>query len=162
MGRPLIDLTGKKFGRWTVLARNAAPEYCGAGAHPKWFAVCECGSFGCVFATLLTRGSTLSCGCYLKERQRERNTTHGEYGTKNYWNWFGAQKRAKKFKATPPWADLERIKEIYRNRPEGHHVDHIVPLNSPLVCGLHCEDNLQYLPARANMSKRNKLLPEYA
>ncbi len=58
--------------------------------------------------------------------------------------------------ATPKWANLEKIKEIYRNRPKGYHVDHIVPLTSPKVCGLHVEYNLQYLPARENISKKNK------
>lgn len=158
MGRPLKDLSGKRFGRWTVLARNAAPEHAGAGVHPKWVCVCDCGAFGCVFGTLLVVGKSGSCGCLHRERVVARNTTHGEYGTKHYWNWFGAQKRAKKFKATPPWADLEKVRAIYRARPAGQHVDHIVPLNSPIVCGLHWEGNLQYLPARDNMSKKNKLL----
>ena len=160
MGRPLIDLTGKKFGRWTVAARLPNAKYSGAGAHPKWICICDCGAFGAVFGTLLVGGTSQSCGCFRTDRLVVRNTTHGEYGTKHYWNWFGAEKRAKKRKATPPWADLERIKEIYKNRPDGCHVDHIVPLVSPVVCGLHCEANLQYLPAKENMSKKNKLLEE--
>lgn len=127
-------------------------------AHPRWLCVCECGSFGSVFGNLLVGGVSKSCGCLRSDLLVARQTTHGEYGTKNYWNWFGAQKRAKKFKATPGWADLEKIKAIYKARPDGHHVDHIVPLNSPIVCGLHWEGNLQYLPAKENMSKKNKLL----
>lgn len=160
MGRPLNDLSGKRFERWHVLAR--APGFTGAGIHPKWFAVCDCGTFGCVYGNLLTAGTSKSCGCYGSERIIARNTTHGEYGTKAYWTWFGALKRAKKRKATPAWADLEKIKEIYRQRPQGHHVDHIVPLVSPVVCGFHCEANLQYLPAKENMSKKNKLLEAVA
>lgn len=38
------------------------------------------------------------------------------------------------------------------------HVDHIYPLNSNLVCGLHVEDNLQLLFASDNIAKRNKLI----
>ncbi len=114
-----------------------------------------------MYGTLLAAGTSKSRGCLQVELHVVRFTTHGEYGTKHYWNWFGAQKRAKKRKATPAWADQEKIKAIYKARPPGHHVDHIVPLVSPIVCGFHCEANLQYLPAKENMGKKNKLV-EYA
>lgn len=69
-------------------------------------------------------------------------------------------RRAKKFKATPKFANLQKIKKIYLNCPKGYHVDHIIPLNNPIVCGLHVEWNLQYLPAKENLSKSNKLILE--
>jgi len=59
-------------------------------------------------------------------------------------------------KATPIWANLDTIKEIYKNRPEGYHVDHIIPLQGTKVCGLHVENNLQYLLAKDNLVKGNK------
>jgi hypothetical protein len=37
----------------------------------------------------------------------------------------------------------------------GESVDHIIPLNNPLVCGLHCEFNLQLLPLSDNIKKNN-------
>lgn len=58
-------------------------------------------------------------------------------------------------KAMPVWADRLAIRDIYRNRPEGMHVDHIVPIRGELVCGLHVESNLQYLPSEVNMKKSN-------
>lgn len=40
-----------------------------------------------------------------------------------------------------------------------HQVDHIVPLRHPLVCGLHCEANLQVIPALDNQRKSNRIWP---
>lgn len=55
---------------------------------------------------------------------------------------------------TPPDADLVKIKEIYINCPEGHEVDHVIPLNKG---GLHHQDNLQYLTISENRRKGDKL-----
>lgn len=64
--------------------------------------------------------------------------------------------RASRLQATPGWANLSKIEEIYKNCPEGYHVDHIIPLNGVNICGLHVENNLQYLSAKDNCSKGNK------
>jgi len=72
-------------------------------------------------------------------------------------NSYEAKRRATKLKATPKWADLEIIKEFYKNCPKGYHVDHIYPLISDVVCGLHVIENLQYLTASENCSKKNRV-----
>lgn len=58
--------------------------------------------------------------------------------------------------ATPSWANLTKIKEIYDNCPAGYQVDHIIPLQGKLVSGLHIETNLQYLTREENNRKSNK------
>ena len=58
--------------------------------------------------------------------------------------------------AMSPWANREKILEVYlKARELGMHVDHIVPLNHELVCGLHNEFNLQLLPPDQNIAKSN-------
>jgi hypothetical protein len=72
-----------------------------------------------------------------------------------------SRRRATKLKATPKWADMDKIKQIYIKASTcGHHVDHIVPLRSKFVCGLHCEANLQILEPSINMSKGNRWWPD--
>jgi hypothetical protein len=50
----------------------------------------------------------------------------------------------------------EELRRIYAECPDGHEVDHIVPLQAPDVCGLHVPWNLQYLPMRENRAKGNR------
>ena len=73
-----------------------------------------------------------------------------------------AKRRAALKRALPKWADLNAIKEIYKQasllRAQGIdvHVDHIDPLQSDLVCGLHVETNLRIVPGKENLSRNNK------
>lgn len=69
-----------------------------------------------------------------------------------------AKYRAKKRRALPLWADLGKIKEIYKSCPDGFEVDHVIPLQGKLVSGLHVENNLQYLKALDNKMKSNKFV----
>lgn len=68
-----------------------------------------------------------------------------------------AKRRAIEEQALPPWANMQTILEIYKNCPKGMQVDHIVPLNSDFVCGLHVEHNLQYLTPTENYKKSNSV-----
>ena len=82
---------------------------------------------------------------------------------------YQAKRRATKLRSTPVWANRFFIEEAYdlaKRRTElktgGHkwHVDHIVPLKSDLVCGLHVENNLRVIPAFLNASKGNRIWPD--
>lgn len=83
-----------------------------------------------------------------QEKVAAKNTRwHKENSGKVYAN--NARYRARKYTATPAWANQEEISIFYRaaqfQRDAGLdvHVDHIVPLKSPLVCGLHVEHNIK-------------------
>lgn len=76
-----------------------------------------------------------------------------------------AKRRAEKMRATPSWADLDTIRLLYEEARRAsketgvkHNVDHIVPLTSDLVCGLHVEHNLQILTEVENKSKGNTFI----
>lgn len=72
-----------------------------------------------------------------------------------------SQRRARCARATPGWADMESIKDVYMEAKYMQmHVDHIVPLNHPLVCGLHVWENLQLLYPEDNLRKNNTFNPE--
>ena len=78
-----------------------------------------------------------------------------------------AKRRALMIQATPAWADPVLILAFYeeaqikaQTMKVTHHVDHIVPLTSKTVCGLHCEFNLQVLPGIENLRKSNRTWPD--
>lgn len=69
-------------------------------------------------------------------------------------------RKAHKIQATPLWADKNLIQDAYMEAEyQQMHVDHIVPLRSKRVCGLHWEGNLQLLTASENLSKGNRRWP---
>lgn len=74
---------------------------------------------------------------------------------------------ARKKQATPPWVDHAAINAIYAEavrleKETGikHHVDHIYPLTSSYLCGLHVAENLQILTYAENISKGNRTWPD--
>lgn len=58
----VIDLTGKKFGRLTVIKREP-----NKGVYPMWLCKCICGGEKVISGEHLRRGNTKSCGCLNKE-----------------------------------------------------------------------------------------------
>jgi len=93
---------------------------------------------------------TYSTGVTPTERQRK------------IWSAYQVKRRQKRDKATPPWANKQAIKHIYAEAKRisvetgiTHEVDHIIPSNHDLVCGLHVENNLQILTKEQNCNKGN-------
>jgi hypothetical protein len=100
------------------------------------------------------------------DNKKKKYASDKKYASKSHRKWRqantdktrlkSANERAIRLQRLPGWANKEAIKEFYLNCPEGYHVDHIIPLRGKLVSGLHIVDNLQYLPAKENISKGNK------
>lgn len=77
------------------------------------------------------------------------------------------KRKAAKIRAVPKWNIDFFVQQAYdlarrRTRLLGFpwHVDHIVPLRSPLVCGLHAHTNIQVIEGAANIAKKNRVWPD--
>ena len=111
-------------------------------------------------------------------RKRARNTEWREKNAARFKamqkNWYENNRgralaicrarQTRKINAMPGWVNRFFVSEIYhlaslRSKYTGIHweVDHIVPLMSKLVCGLHCEQNLRIIPRAENMRKSNRV-----
>ena len=71
-----------------------------------------------------------------------------------------------RIRATPTWADFREIKKVYAEALRltiatgvQHHVDHELPLQHPLVSGLHVPGNLRVLTEKQNLEKRDRFCP---
>lgn len=70
MSATLIDLTGRRFGRLTVIERSGS-AYVGYDRQhrPLWRCQCDCGTECIVMGQNLTQGQTRSCGCLRRENR---------------------------------------------------------------------------------------------
>jgi hypothetical protein len=82
-GKPRLNLTGKRFGRWVVLRFDGIR---GSGSlrsrRSYWLCQCDCGNQKVVSGSHLTRGASTSCGCWYLENAANRNRVHGEASLK--------------------------------------------------------------------------------
>lgn len=105
---------------------------------------------------------------YLESHREEHNARVRAYRARNLDTIRGytAARRARKLQATPPWDQektkqvflelTKQAKELYEQTGVEYHIDHIIPLKGRKISGLHVWNNLQLLPASANISKGNK------
>lgn len=70
----LIDITGQRFGHWTVLRRAGSS----ARGEPLWLCRCDCETELARDGNSLRRGLSKSCGCTANEGRKAANKTHGE------------------------------------------------------------------------------------
>ena len=83
-GRELNDLTGMRFGRWTVVKRCGSRTYGEPGASssfPLWLCRCDCGAEALVLGENLKSGRSKSCGCLRDELLQKRKDEKRKRGT---------------------------------------------------------------------------------
>lgn len=138
----LIDITGQKFGRLTVICRAGYGH-----KQATWHCICDCGNEKTTNGQNLRKGLTTSCGCYQKERASEeaaKTVRHGHgYGTPTYKSWQALRQRcenqkdkdyenygAKGVKVCERWQDFSAFLEDMGERPEGTTIDRINPFGN--------------------------------
>lgn len=133
MGIIRDDLTGKRFGRWTVLELGE-PK----GKHIRWLCKCDCGTVRLVIAFTLNKTPNPNCGCV----RREYFLSTGVYGLERhplYPTWKNMMNRC--FRVTNPayqkyggrgitvcerWRDIRNFVEDMHPKPSPEHsVDRI-------------------------------------
>ena len=131
----IVDLTGQRFGRLTVLRRNGDDGH----HHSVWLYRCDCGNTTNVSIGHLRTGHTKSCGCYQHQIDIEANTTHGLSKTKFYQVWAGMKSRCfyskrinyknyggRGITVCNRWLDFQNFyDDMYGNYKEGLEIDRI-------------------------------------
>ena len=91
------DLTGKKYGRLTVIELDHRNK----DSKAYWKSKCECGNIVITRGDCLLSGNTKSCGCLSKELSTKRLiralTKHGDSGTRLYRTWKNMKDRCSAF-----------------------------------------------------------------
>lgn len=88
MGK-IIDITGQKYGRLTVIKYLGKDKFRNA----KWECTCDCGAKVVVAGYCMRNGVTQSCGCRQREAAKAYNTKHGQAKTSTYHIWFDMKRR---------------------------------------------------------------------
>lgn len=136
MGKALIDLTGQRIGRLTVLQRG--PQV-GSERRVSWVCSCECGTTKVISSASLRSGRVQSCTCIREEQLIKRNSTHGARRTDIYRTWTAMKTRCSNpsssnyryyggrgISVCKAWADsFEQFAADMGPRPAGKTIDRI-------------------------------------
>ena len=88
--RKLIDLTGQRFGRLTVIQKAS---YRPKSHNTYWLCRCDCGNMKEVGGRNLKCGNTKSCGCYHSEQASKSNSKHRRTKTRLFNVWVSMRSR---------------------------------------------------------------------
>lgn len=155
-----IDLTGKSFGRLTVLYRTANHK-----KQTVWRCKCDCGKTIDVQGGHLRAGKIISCGCYQRENCKRKATRHGKWGTKLYYVWLAMRQRCNNSKSkdyphygargisvTPKWDAFSAFEEWARSNGYAPGLT-IERVN---VNGNYCPENCTWIPRAEQMKNTTR------
>jgi len=167
-----IDLTGKCFGRLTVIKEMRTVRKRPSQSYVYWKCLCSCGREKEITTGGLLNGHTKSCGCLQKDIFKQNRTdriTHGCSHSNNgkpsieYMMWRSAKHRAKKkgipFElkfpddiVIPDYCPVLGIKLIKTNTRQAYNspsLDRIIPKLG------YVKGNIAIISVRANAIKQN-------
>jgi Mor family transcriptional regulator len=141
------DLTGQRFGRWTVL-KEVETIISGKKVQKiihRWFCQCDCGKTAIVREVNLKSGHSNSCGCLQREKQSKLFTTHGltvnGERTLEYTMFCSSKSRAIKKNLPfdlelsdivipeycPVFPEIKLVKNINQHKDNSPSLDRIIP-----------------------------------
>lgn len=83
------DLTGVRFGRWTIIERSENSK----DNRSTWLCKCDCGNTKVIKLSDLRGNRSKSCGCLRKDNTRQMFSTHGLSNTRLFNIWTSMKNR---------------------------------------------------------------------
>ena len=89
MGNVLVDMTGQRCWRLTVIERAESNK----SGRAAWKCRCDCGKETTVDGKSLRNGNTASCGCLGKDHRAQALTKHSGSRERLWWVWYTMRNR---------------------------------------------------------------------
>jgi len=133
------DLTGQRFGRWTVTAKRRPGRH-GGMPHAAWLCQCDCGRKKWVALMSLRNGHSRSCGCLRRDHPNGQTHGHAKKGNRSgtYKSWAAMLTRCRNPNATEyfywggrgitvckRWYKFENFLADMGEKPPGRSIDRI-------------------------------------
>lgn len=167
MSKNKCDLSiGETFGRWTVIGDVIKTRYPSGDYKRQYPCQCKCGTVKNVIELSLRNGSSVSCGCYHKERVAKSSRKHGHSKknarTETYSSWQAMKSRC--FGSDPHciqyyqsrgitvcdrWMDFENFLSDMGERPKDATIERI---NND---GNYCPQNCRWV-TRADQNRNTR------
>lgn len=126
-----VDRTGERFGRLVIVGRSAKKRQKNA----FFWCQCDCGDLHLARWSSLKSGSTKSCGCLRRERNKENPVSHGKSDTNTFRVWANMISRCKYpyfqhhygkgIGVCERWQKFENFLADMGERPDGMTLDRI-------------------------------------